>query len=321
MKTERFINSAKSILWREVNQDSSESNTPPLFIHYTSIHALEQIITKEEFWFSNPLLMNDLEEFKFGMTEGERLLNCSEEIRRACRTPENHKKLLQCFYDLNDKFNTIHLLNTYVMCFSEHTQNDDDGLLSMWRGYGNSGSGAALVIDSAKIKPTQSTPFIIDKVHYGSKEKRKDWINNKLLSLAKVIETHATEECDFIDAAKELFSRLICFALFTKHHGFREEKEWRIVYFNDRDCNNSFKKYFGHMATKRGIEPKLKLPINAISELNSENISLGQLVKKIILGPTTCPLAVGSMCQMLEKIGQLDLVNKVVLSEIPFRTP
>jgi hypothetical protein len=25
------------------------------------------------------------------------------------------------------------------------------------------------------------------------------------------------------------------FALFTKHHGFKEEKEWRIVYHPDND--------------------------------------------------------------------------------------
>ena len=63
------------------------------------------------------------------------------------------------------------------------------------------------------------------------------------------------------------------FALFTKHHGFHEEREWRIVYMSDRDHEQSFNKYFGHLATNRGIEPKLKLPINSIPELQTENLS------------------------------------------------
>jgi hypothetical protein len=42
-------------------------------------------------------------------------------------------------FDMNDAF------DTYIFCLSEHDRSHTDGLLSMWRGYGQHGSGVALV--------------------------------------------------------------------------------------------------------------------------------------------------------------------------------
>ena len=307
-------------LWIDVEEELSFPTSRPLLAHYTSIQTFEQIVTKEQFWFSNPLFMNDLEELRFGMNEGANELLRNKTSRHACRTSENHRKLLDSFYYLLNDFDSNHVLNTYILCFSEHAPNDNDGLLSMWRGYGNSGSGAALVIDTEKINENPELPLTIGKVRYASNEERIKWINEKLDSLADVISKHAKEENDFFKAAWAWMDRLKMFALFTKHHGFHEEREWRIVYMSDRDHEQSFNKYFGHLATNRGIEPKLKLPINSIPELQTENLSLGTLVDRIILGPSVSSvLAANSLRQMLRNIGQPDLAKKVVTSEIPFR--
>ncbi|MGG5412498.1 DUF2971 domain-containing protein [Edwardsiella tarda] len=320
MSEPTFFVRAFETLWVDVEEELSFPSSRPLLAHYTSIQTFEQIVTKEQFWFSNPLFMNDLEELRFGMNEGASELHKNEAIRDACRTPENYKKLLDIFDNLFNDFDSKHVLNTYILCFSEHAPDDNDGLLSMWRGYGNSGSGAALVIDTAKINENPESPMIIGKVHYASKDQRKKWISEKLISLADVISNHAKVEDDFFDAARAWMHRLKTFALFTKHHGFHEEREWRIVYMSDNDREQSFKKYFGHLATNRGIEPKLKLPIKPIPELKTENISLGTLVNRIILGPSvSSALAANSLRQMLRNIGQTDLAKKVVTSEIPFR--
>lgn len=321
MSEPTFFDRAFKKLWVDFEDELSFPSSRPLLAHYTSIQTFEQIVTKEQFWFSNPLFMNDLEELRFGMNEGASELHKNSAIRDACRTQENYKKLLDSFDNQFNDFDSKHVLNTYILCFSEHAPDDNDGLLSMWRGYGNSGSGAALVIDTAKINDDPESPLIIGKVHYASKDERKKWISEKLISLADVISDHAKVEDDFFDAARAWMHRLKTFALFTKHHGFHEEREWRIVYMSDNDREQSFKKYFGHLATNRGFEPKLKLPIKPIPELKTENISLGTLVNRIILGPSvSSTLAANSLRQMLRNIGQIDLAEKVVTSGTPFRS-
>jgi Protein of unknown function (DUF2971) len=315
-----FLDRASTKLWADFDQESSFPSSRPLLAHYTSIQTFEQIVSKEQFWFSNPLFMNDLEELKFGMTEGASELHHSKAIRDACRTQENYEKLLQRFDDLFNDFDSNHVLNTYVLCFSKHEPEDNDGLLSMWRGYGNSGLGVALVIDTGKMEANNDSPLIIGKVHYASKADRKKWISEKLTQLAEVISLHATVENDYFDAAWAWLYRLKTFALFTKHHGFHEEQEWRMVYMSDRDQKQSFQKYFGHLATNRGIEPKLKLPIKPVPEFKTQNISLATLVDRIILGPSiSSALAVSSVRQMLMNIAQMNLAERVVASEIPFR--
>lgn len=320
MSDEEFFHIASAKLWADFEEESSFPNNRPLLAHYTSIQTFEQIVTKEEFWFSNPLFMNDLEELRFGMNEGAREFYNSREMRDACGNAKNYEKILLNFDRLFNEFDSKHVLNTFILCFSEHKREDNDGLLSMWRGYGNAGSGVAVVIDTGELKPYPESPLIVGRVHYASKSARKDWIREKLTKLAKVIAEHAKNDDDYFYATYAWLHRLKSFSLFTKHYGFREEKEWRIVYMSDRDNDQLFKKYFGYLATNRGIEPKLKLPINSVPELKTQNISISSLVDRIILGPSVSSvLAVNSLRQMLKAIGQDGLAERVVASEIPFR--
>lgn len=264
--------------------------------------------------------MNDLEELRFGINEGASELHRSEELREACRTEDNYNKLLGAFDHILEKFDSEYVLNTYVLCFSEHDPPDNDGLLSMWRGYGNGGSGAAIVIDTSKISNVQDSPFIVGKVIYGTKEKRLAWIREKISDLAKVVASHARVDDDFFYAAWAWFTRLKSFALFTKHNGFHEEREWRVVYMSDRDEHALVKPYFGHLVTDRGIEPKLKLPIQPIKGVIAEGVSLEAIVERIILGPSVASvLALNSFKQMLRNTGREALADRVVASGIPFR--
>jgi hypothetical protein len=57
----------------------AEGARPPLLAHYTSIKAMEAILKTNKVWFSNPLFMNDLQEVRFGITEG------AGSLRSSCR--------------------------------------------------------------------------------------------------------------------------------------------------------------------------------------------------------------------------------------------
>ena len=122
------------------------------------------------------------------------------------------------------------------MCFSEYAPDDTDGLLSMWSGYGEDGTGAAVVFDSSKLIVTEGrTPFVLAKVEYGTTDKRLNWINQKILDISIWLESQKVTQDILYRVAWYFFERIKFFAIFTKHDGFSEEQEWRYVYLKDRD--------------------------------------------------------------------------------------
>lgn len=320
MEKQSFLDTATAELWSDFEREASFPQVRPMLAHYTSIQTFEQIIVGGQFWFSNPLYMNDIEELRFGLNEGSTQFHQNAALRAACGNESNHQKMLHSFDHLINDFDSKHVLNTYVLCFSEHTAENNDGLLSMWRGYGNRGTGAAIVFDTSTLNSTPRSPLIIGKVRYGTRSERLVWMNQKINALAKVVEENAKNEDDYFYAAWAWLQRLKSFALFTKHQGFHEEREWRAVYMSDRDENQIFKGFFGHLATNRGIEPKLKLPIKPIPGLSSGEVSLEKIISKIILGPSIAStLGVNSLKQMLINTNHPQLAERVVASEIPFR--
>jgi hypothetical protein len=203
----------------------------PLLAHYTTIQSLEKILMTNEVWFSNPLFMNDLEEVRFGIIQGNTLVMQSEEIAKACRTTERAAYFRHSFAHYFGEFDTHHVLNTYVFCMSEQDRDDNDGLLSMWRGYGANGNGVAIVFDTAQLRVLETSPLIINAVTYDTTEARLAWLKSLLSRFIEVLGGLEIPNQKLHLAAYSLFERIKLFALFTKHHGFKEEREWRVVYW------------------------------------------------------------------------------------------
>lgn len=213
-------------------------------------------------------------------------------------------------FDAND------VLDTYVFCLSHHENvEDSDGLLSMWRGYGENGGGAALVLDTSKFEVVHDNGLIIAKVFYASRDERIKWINNKLVGFANLIEENDIQEKDLWPAVYFLFERFKLFALFTKHKGFEEEKEWRVVYEKKRDSQKLFESMFSYAMTRNGIEPKFKFNVNY-----GDSLALESYVNKIILGPSfSNNLSLALVKRMLKSLNKPKLSEKVFPSTIPFR--
>jgi hypothetical protein len=92
--------------------------------------------------------------------------------------------------------------------------------------------------------------------------------------------------------------RLKLFAVFSKHRGFREENEWRVVYMRERDTNKALESMFSYWVGPRGVEQKLKLKVAAIPGFPETEITLDKIVERIILGPSfSTPLARGAIDQ------------------------
>lgn len=307
-------------LWADVKDESSFPAKRPLLAHYTSVQVLEKVLINNEMWFSNPLYMNDWEELQYGMNSGAREFRSSDHLINALDSKESHTKLVAYFDQLFHDFDTNHAIDTYVLCFTEHEAADNDGTLSMWRGYGERGSGVAMVIDTAKFGSITDSPLILSNVHYASQAQRLDWIDKKLAQLAQILRAYPASNENLYYAAHAWIERLKIFSLFTKHDGFREEREWRVVYMNERDDGKKLAGMLSYLITPRGVEPKLKLRLGDLPSAVSQAISIESITNRIILGPSlSTVLAANSVRKMLSLMGKDALTDRVVESSIPFR--
>lgn len=291
----------------------------PLLAHYSTVGTVERIIASNEIWLSNPLFMNDVEEIRFGILEGFEKINQNASLKKL--EGRLYESLMYHINTLHEDFINEGALDLYILCFTDHTPGDTDGRLSMWRAYGGGGDGAALVFDTSKLDGHGDSPLILAKVHYGSNEARLDWLERKIEGFAQLISTSNFNETEMWNVAHLLYNRLKLFAIFTKHSGFEEEKEWRLVYYKEKDYEEKLKDDFSYAIGPRGIEPKLKLKIKTIGELDRTEVSLEKLLNMIILGPvsTSSTLTQATFKKMLGLLKRDELRDRVFSSSIPFR--
>jgi hypothetical protein len=307
-------------LYSDIKPEDEFNVKQPLLAHYTSLEVLENILKTEEIWLSNPLFMNDLEEVRFGILHGARAFKDNGGITRALGSAERHANFVNALDHSIIYFEREHLLDTYVFCLSEHAPEDRDGLLSMWRGYGGNGGGAAIVFDTSNITMVQNSPLIMAKVHYGTFDERYDWFDRTAEEFAKIISANDIPDDKLYLAAHLLFERIKLFALFTKHNGFKEENEWRVVYMSDRDTTGWLKPMLHYFNGPKGVEPKLRFKVQPVDGWTSPDLSLNKIIHSIILGPSTSsPLAERSVARMLDVIGKSELKDRLIASSIPFR--
>jgi hypothetical protein len=308
-------------LWGDIFSAETYPAKRPLLAHYTSITTLDAIMANDQVWFSNPLFMNDSEELRFGILQGVEALRRHQEIRNACGSHERYTAFLAAFDSLFDSFANEHAFDVYAFCAAEHDPENTDGVLSMWRGYGGNGSGAAIIFDTSKLRYVDGVaPMIVSNVIYASSEQRVAWIANKLDEFATLLgEVHVETDKLYLPAF-QLFERLKMFSLFSKHRGFAEEKEWRVVYLRERDREKKLDEMLHYAIGPRGLEPKLKLQIKPIDGVTAADLSLESIVSQIILGPTlSSPLAINSVKRMLEKNRKSELAKRLVGSTTPYR--
>lgn len=322
MKSIAEIHNEFQALWNDIQQATTFPEQRPLLAHYTSISTLESIMSKDELWFSNPLYMNDWEELRFGILEGAKAFRRCDAIRLACNTSQRYELVLNEFEKLLDQFSNEHAFDTYVFCLSEHDiTKDTDGLLSMWRGYGGNGNGAAIIFDSMKFNYFEKSPLIISKVNYATQIERIEWLDAKLNKFSELLNNAAIPDNQLFISVYAIFERIKIFSLFTKHRGFIEEKEWRVAYLRERDTTHKMDEMLHYSIGANGIEPKLKFKVRPIDGLTKPDLALENIIFQIILGPSISnPLAINSVKRMLEKVNKHELADKLVTSTTPFRT-
>lgn len=292
----------------------------PLLAHYTSVTNLDNIVRGKELWLSNPLAMNDLQEVRFGIDQSTNQFLNHQGIRSACGNAFRHSVLTSAYRQYVSQFERVHSFDVYVACFSEHDVGDFDGRLTMWRGYGANGGGAALVFDSSKLPVQTDSSLVLTRVRYGSDQGRVNWIEKKLDGFAELLDKTQPHQDDLYLAAYALFDRFALFAVSTKHNAFDEEREWRLVYMKHRRSEAEIEGMLGYSVGPMGVQPKLKYSIERRGQDGLPHMSLSTLLDRVILGPTaTGPLALKSIQRMLDMNQLGNLRERVYLSSIPYR--
>lgn len=288
------------------------------FVYYTTADTATSILKNEEIWLRNPMTMNDYMEVNHGF----------ECLRAAWGKAESENPvygaLEACFIGLYDEITTYFngwlpkiREDTYITCVSEHSDEEDqNGRLSMWRAYGGK-AGIALVLNgSVMFSESDALQALSSPVSYLN----CDAFVAGFIDIAKNIEREAV----YIKSLDREFVKNILFALLrfavlcTKHPGFHEEREWRIV-ASPAIYPSEF--LIPKVEIVRGIpQTVLKIDLKNHPDKGLVGLALPELLNRIIIGPCEFPQVIKTaFIQILLEAGVSNPESKIVVSDIPLR--
>jgi hypothetical protein len=296
------------------------------FVHYTSSEAMLSIIRNQEVWLRNANCMNDISEIQHGFRLLKRFFAPFSpdnpdlgQIRFRSALDAVREGAAQDALDLFNGWMRAISIGTYVFCLSEHPREEDiTGRLSMWRGYGRGKVGVAAVLNREPFERDQEALRVYGSpVSYVSDE----GFYQHLRDIAETIEAN-------VDALRVLSDQQIVGAVFnlllfavtcSKHPGFAEEREWRLVTVPEMHGPELLRSSVESVA---GIPQKVfKIPLKNRPDKGIDGIELDELLYRIIIGPTDYPYQVAeAIVEELTKARVRDANSRVFVSDIPLRT-
>ncbi len=187
----------------------------------------------------------------------------------------------------------------------------------MWRAYTGNYAGVALVLNPEPFtQMIQDPSFFSVPVSYATEQELKQ----KLLRTAAGIEEHhefiLTQPRDLIEWYFSSLLRKIATA--SKHQGFREEEEWRVMHTRFVDPSDGLRYETG---TIRGIPQIItKLSLHRDGPFASKGMTIPNLLRQVIIGPTNYPFVVAEAIETaMITAGIPDAQSKIKISQIPLR--
>jgi hypothetical protein len=173
-----------------------------------------------------------------------------------------------------------------------------------------------------------SSPLLIAEVSYTNAQQREQQLREHMDAWAQLTSNLnlADDHLYLASYAAFLFVKLV--ALTTKHQGFAEEKEVRVIYVPEQDPRGYLRPNLSYHIGARGVEPKLKYKFGPTLQTTDGNTpvealttgTLADLIQFILLGPTvSSPLAKASFIRMLRGINKEAFQDRVLPSTIPLR--
>lgn len=291
------------------------------FAHYTSAFAALQIIEKKIVWMRNAVVMNDFSEVQHG-----------QECLKTSWHDENVGGRLRALLDrlqpgltnsVAKEFDSrIHdrEVQSYILSISEHGDDTLDeekyGRLSMWRAYGGNTNVAFVFNNKPFVTESNALNAFTSPVLYCDKHRFKDFF----LEIVKGLEDNfnALEQAGPTHVANSLTWAFHFAALSTKHPGFAEEREWRVIHSPSMLPSEKIKFDIETVESVPQKVYKLKMENHPLEGF--VGATLPEMLEEIIIGPTRSPWPIyEALATKLEENGVKDAWSKVRISDIPLR--
>lgn len=287
------------------------------FAYYTTAESAFKILSSQKIWLRNARLMNDFSEINHGLQCVDAALN-SESGKLFETTLEYCAPGLSvAVRDALEHFQPSIGLDSYIACVSEHLGSEDrNGRLSMWRAYGGN-SGVAIIVNGAALFGNgQASSVLSSPVLYADS-------TSFLAEFARTVEgiqAHRDQlrALGLHDLHRIIFDMLRFAVLCTKHPGFSEEREWRML---ASPSLQGVKNLERSTEVLRGVpQTILKLPFKNDPSNGLVGLGLDELLDRIIIGPCAHPqVTYLAFVDLLISLGVSHPDKRVVATDIPLR--
>lgn len=273
-----------------------DEELPDTLYHYTGLRGLRGIIESRRLWASHIRYLNDVDEFRLGFRIARKLMTDGP----SALPPSIGPLVLQ-------SLNEVESFRVFVASFT----NDGGDRLSQWRGYcyGAPGFGVGLSRNVLKMQSVAMNGLLVvvrsciyDTVSF---EEQLNSLSQMLIEGAhnKSSQIVANITANFAFGTAVQAARL-------KHHGFKEEQEWRVIGIELAPGRMPMERVQFHEGKSSQV-PHIELPLATPEDLLTfDRITVGP-------SPLTRTDAIGSVHLLLQRFdAQCGEVNA---SEIPFR--
>jgi len=289
------------------------------FVHYTSAESALSIIKHKELWLRNTTCMDDYREVEHGY----------ELVHRFFQDQSNYNNFTNAFDAVRSGLGQQALTqfdtwwadirySSFIASLSDHQKIEDNyGRLSMWRGFGGAAARVAIVVKMPWFSATQAALRVaFNPVLYVSEND----VSNELANVCSTVSAN-TSFMQTIDPnllLGHVLNMLITMVTCSKHKGFHEEREWRLLYSPKIFASALLAQ---DTAVIKGVPQVFyKLPMNSGKFPILDGTDFSQIFEKLIIGPSPYPWAMyQAFVDALVCAGVSDAATRVFVSDIPIR--
>lgn len=295
---------------------------PRYLYHYTNFDGLKGILDTKELWLTDRKCLNDMSEFVYSKDLMIKIISDQllfEHIVRDLDLPYLQANKVHEFTNQIKNLSLeiwnrilVECKNSYIFSFCEHKDEKikKNGLLSMWRSYGQENSYMLEFEDGEFLrKEINKLPCLLSRVFYHEYDEitaiseiintlkeyiaeiSKDFVGNSYLNEnALVMPKHV--------------NAIALLVVFIKHFGFHEENEYRLLLIDRENKQNILLR-----KKNQKLISYTKLPIK----------NLPKILKRIVIGPQIQQAEKKEYLEKYLKQKQIGFNDTIVeISDIPY---
>ncbi len=290
------------------------------FVHYTSASNAIRILKNREVTLRSAPLMNDFSEIRYGEKLVWDSITGPHEFRFRTALESIAIGLPEVVTRYFQAYGRLRALETYMLCISEHgdgiVDEDMHGRLSMWRAYGGDTNVALVLNGEPFLQESDALKAYSFPVRYEDASSFSNFMELWISSVESVSEIARTLPIETL--AKQLAFFLHVLTISTKHPGFAEEREWRVVYEPSLQASSYLVEDFIQI---NGIPQRVfKIELKDVPEEGFFGAEPNDLLDRLIIGPSSYPWPMReAFIKALTDAGVQDAGEKVWVSDIPIR--